>query len=155
MTDSPREKAKGRDNAGIELEVLLRENLRLKRELLGERGEMEKAVREGRERAERVESRVKRLREKLLKCIQKKEPRKFRAMAELMELGHRRGGFVPAIVAKDLGIKASMVYEYLRELTDIGMLERPSRGYYRPKEEPREGLEEEISWRLAGRKGGG
>jgi predicted transcriptional regulator len=153
MSDHP--EVKGRCSPNIKPDILLQENTRLERKLIEEKKKMGEVLWESLERVKSLESKTKRLQAKLLKCIQKREPKKFRVMAEIMEVAHRNGGIVPAVVTKELGIKPSIAYEYLRELTEIGMLKKLQKGYYRCRERPTGMLEEEISWRLAGRKYGG
>lgn len=94
------------------------------------------------------------LENRLERCLRKREPMKIHRMARILEFGSEVGGFVPQLVSKRLGLKPPMVYEYLRELLDIGMVERISRGYYVVTGKPRgEDLELEIASRLASQRG--
>jgi hypothetical protein len=127
-----------------------------KREAEAKLARAERKLREGEERVEKMEHYARGLEERLKKCLQKREPKKLRRMAEILELGSEVGGFVPMLAAEKLGLKLSVVYEYLRELTEIGMLERVRRGYYRVREKPEEGnVEEVLAKRLARPRGEG
>jgi chromosome segregation ATPase len=112
----------------------------------------ERRLKEGEEKAEELERYAKGLEERLKRCLRKREPKKLARMARILELGSEVGGFVPMHAASELGIKISMVYEYLKELSEMGVVERVRRGYYRVKEKPEGDVEEELARRLAEKK---
>jgi DNA repair exonuclease SbcCD ATPase subunit len=148
------EEREGLERQVRELEEDLRED-GARRKAEEELAQLERKLREGEEKAEELERYARSLEERLKHCLQKREPKKLARMARILELGSEVGGFVPLLMARRLGIKLHMVYEYLRELAEIGMVERVSRGYYRVREKPGENIEEELAKRLAQARGEG
>jgi predicted transcriptional regulator of viral defense system len=157
----------GRREEEAKAKRLEEENAKLKEELKDIRVEIARAgeekgrvegelhaarrlAREARLRAAKLEARIDLLEERLEKCLQRREPKKLARMARIVKLGLEVKHFTPAYTSKTLGMKRTMINDYLAELVKAGVLKRIRRGYYGVSEGiGKEDIEVEIARRLA------